>query len=135
MAIPFGLRLARIGSLKSTAKIPMGAALVDKSRLVIGWNRSKSSPAVPLWGFNDYDSIHAELSLFANGLVPGPKAKVYIFRATKDGELAPARPCKQCIKFLSTMGVKTIVYSIKDGWVMEKLHGGQERKVFYQIKE
>lgn len=118
--LPFGLRLAREGFFKSKYKVKMGAALIERNRLTISWNESKSSPILKKhykWDTN----LHAETSLFPHGETVSNRAMVFIYRATKNGRLAKARPCASCLKLLRTHGVRKITYTITDSWVTERI--------------
>jgi len=83
----------------------------------MGFNLLKTSPNSP----HPYFSIHAEYNAFldAGGNVKG--ATVYIFRETKNGVTAPAKPCASCYNFLVSKGVKKIVYTIENSFKEEKV--------------
>ena len=120
--LPFGIRMARVGMLKSTHKIRVGAALVNKKNVVIAWNGTKTSPAALRHNYRWADQSHAEFNLFSHTIIPGSvNGTVFVIRELADGSLATAKPCEKCREFLKFMGIKKIVYSMYDKIVKEKL--------------
>src|SRR5579872_3332261 len=120
--LPFALRLARIGFLRSTEKIRVGAALVDKGLLIIGSNQRKSSPALIRYKYRFIDSMHAETSLFARLTKVGKNAIVGVYRETAAGELALARPCEGCMRLLREHGVRATIFTTANGYTMENIN-------------
>lgn len=49
------------------------------------------------------------------------KIKVYVYRATKNGKLAMARPCASCLAFMRELGIKNIYYTTNGGYASEEL--------------
>lgn len=130
--LPFGLRMAKIGSEKATGKWRIGASLVDKGRIIIAWNSLRTSPAHLQNGYRFPDQSHAEFNLFCRTSVrgnqitdisptPSSRGVVYVYRTDARGQLALARPCKFCLQFLSRAGIKNICYTIANGWQKEKI--------------
>jgi pyrimidine deaminase RibD-like protein len=96
----------------------MAAVIVLKGKIIgRGFNLLKTCPGSP----HPYRSTHAEYSAFldANGNIEG--ATVYVFRETKNGVTAPAKPCTSCFDFLVGKGVKKIVYTIENSYKEEKV--------------
>jgi|SRR6185437_5660114 len=119
--LPFGLRMAKVGFEQSKEPIQVGAALLEGGSITISFNEKKSSPAAKQNGYMFENSLHAELKLFAHRNTPANKATVYVYRALKDGTLAIARPCTDCMTLIKCWGVKRVVYTIQDGWQKEKI--------------
>ena len=49
------------------------------------------------------------------------KVRVYIYRETRDGKLAMARPCPACLARIKEMGIKHILYTTDCGYASEVL--------------
>lgn len=113
--------MAKIGFAESKQPIKVGAALLEGGKITISFNEKKSSPAAKSNGYLFEDSLHAECKLFAHRSMPAKKATVYVYRALKDGTLALARPCDECMTLIKMWGVKRVVYTITDGWQKEKI--------------
>lgn len=79
----------------------IGALGVRKDGAVVF---SQNGPAL-----NKCPRIHAEVRL-SGKLDVG--SKVWVARQTSDGELAMAKPCKNCERTLRTRGVRRVIYSI-----------------------
>jgi deoxycytidylate deaminase len=120
--LPFGMRMARVGMLKSAHKIKVGAALVSKGKIIVAWNMTKTSPAALRHNYRWADQAHAEFNLFSHTVVPGDtEGTVFVIRELADGSLATAKPCDKCREFLKFMGIKRIVYSMYNEIVKEKI--------------
>lgn len=78
-------------------------------------------------GFNHYTrnafpkSTHAEVDAIQNAGDGANNATIWVFRFGRNGGLALAKPCKDCIVALNLAGIKEIVYSTKDGLEHTKL--------------
>jgi cytidine deaminase len=68
----------------------------------------------------DYISqcIHAEWAAVKK--VSGKIDCVFVYRETKDGSLANARPCLLCQAILRDRGVQTILFSHEDGQIKKE---------------
>lgn len=95
------------------------SAIITRGNRVIGkgFNLIKTHTYSP----HPYHHIHAEYLAYLNtdGDIKG--CTVYIFRQYKNGNLALAKPCDSCYKFLVSKGVKNIVYSFQNTFVEEKV--------------
>lgn len=129
--IPFGLRMAKVGSIRSTLPIKVGACLIDKGRIIIAWNRKRTSPAASKL-YRWPNQAHAEFLLFARTTIrgneiidisptPSSKGTIYVYRETADGEFAMARPCEWCMGFLGRIGIRSVVYTVNKYWRKEKI--------------
>lgn len=96
---------------KSSYRIPMGAVVVVKNKVVgAGHNIVHSTGMVG-------ESQHAEISAINDTpakLRPG--SVVIVGRTNKSNELAMAKPCASCETVLRKLGVKAVWYSDVDGW-------------------
>lgn len=66
---------------------------------------------------------HAELSALLPIMnrkdIEWNKIKLYIYRESKDGTKALAKPCYGCQKLIKELGIKKIFYTSNDGYVQE----------------
>lgn len=116
--------LARNVSKYSSHRVRVGAVIVKKRPIGIGYNVSKTHPihADPYTSVRS--SIHAEIRAIMNCNEYDLRDSVaYVYRETKDGNPALARPCNYCYSMLQSIGVKRIYYSISEFpyWKMEDL--------------
>ena len=49
------------------------------------------------------------------------KVHVYVYRETKSGDLAMARPCPSCLAAIKELGIKYIHYTTESGYATEKI--------------
>lgn len=109
------LDLAAALSRQSDMSKQVGAVIVRGGRVLgVGFNRMGSCKHTPAaW------SRHAETQavLSAGSNVKG--ATVYVYRGKHTPRLA--RPCDSCRTLLTTVGVRTMVYSVEDGWERERV--------------
>jgi deoxycytidylate deaminase len=108
--LPSFLRLARNISKHSTFKIKMGAVLASNGHPIsVGFNKTKYCSK---YSHLQEQSLHAEMvCLKTSGKDYIGKSSIYVFRQTKNGEPAMAKPCKNCQKRLKEAGIETMIYS------------------------
>lgn len=113
------LKNAKKASLNSNHHLhSIGCTLVKGGRIIgTGFNILKTSPRSP----NRFFSIHAEVKAILSAKTDITGATAYIFRQTKDGTMALARPCQSCFDFLISHGIKNIVYSSEGYFKKEKI--------------
>ena len=122
-------------SLAKTSKhqIRVGAVLVSgKDIISVGVNSTEKSHPLQKY-YNDryrnfkvdiYNHIHAELDSilkYRRMRIELPKLKIYIARINKNGELVPGYPCSSCFPLITDNGIKSIIYSTRNGFEIEKL--------------
>ena len=107
--LPGLFRLAKNVSKHSTHKIKMGAVLVKHGRpLSVGFNKVKSHPIHTF-------SIHAEIDCMASfDREELRSSSMFIYRESKCGTPAIARPCKRCLEYLRSFGVKRIFFTTNE---------------------
>lgn len=113
-------KVARI----SDHKFQIGAIVAQGSRIVsCGVNRYKTHPEQLNCYTGEYGgSIHAELDAVLrcphNAAVG---STVYVARVSKSGVPLLAKPCASCIKVLSAAGVRRVVFTTDNGYLVEML--------------
>lgn len=93
------------------------AVIVRRGEILgLGINKLKTHPRSP----DEFRFCHAEFSATLNaGLEDLTGAEVYVLRRRKDGILGNSKPCKNCEGLLKTLGVKTVYYSVEEGFKKE----------------
>lgn len=97
--------------------------------LAAGWNTERGHPLQHEYnryrGFNDdVGKLHAEIMALLqirHLSLPWRRLEVYIWRTTKDGRRALARPCKACERALKDAGIEKIYYTVRDGFAFENI--------------
>ena len=132
------LNLARNACYYSDyGKTRLGCIAVYKNKILsVGWNSSKTSPLQRKYNkYRDYDidvdltknTIHAEincLNKIKDLEINWSKVNVFVFRIKKDDSRGMARPCKGCMAFIKSLGIKNIYYStdLINGWAYERIN-------------
>ena len=109
-------RLARTESLKTDFWARVGAVLCKGSKPVsVGRNRPRKTNGLS-YKYNPLKTLHAEIDV-CMGVDRGSTigATVYTYRENKAGSLASSKPCKDCIRFLTDIGVHEVFYTHKEG--------------------
>lgn len=91
----------------------IGAVLVRKNRAInTGFNKIKTHTH----SNSKYKSIHAEFDCIF-GLTPKELKStiLYLYRETKNGDMALAKPCEFCDQLLRNFGVGKVIYTTPDG--------------------
>lgn len=97
----------------------LGSVIVRRNNIEgVGWNSSKTHPRSP----TRYQRIHAEFSaLLSTGREDLTGCDIYVYREVKNGQIANARCCVDCIKMLKQVGIKRMFYTSETGYKMEYL--------------
>ena len=134
-------KVAREWSMKASytggGKPRLGCIVVYKNAILAGgYNSDKTHPAQEQ--FNRYrfkdignnylpSKLHAELNAL-NKIkfldIDFSRVHIYIYRETRDGHVANARPCKACMAALRAKGIVNIHYTTDAGYAAERLLGG-----------
>lgn len=114
--------LARHESLKVNFTSRIGAVLVKKNKSIIsGRNQPKKTHPL-VRQYNNVKTIHAEFSVIIGqkrNLIKG--STIYIYRETRNGKVANAKPCSMCMEFLKDMEIKKIYHTTSNGYELIKL--------------
>jgi deoxycytidylate deaminase len=106
------MKLARNISLYSTFKYRVGAVIVKKNIISVGFNQQKSHPIYSI-GINT--TVHAEMGALIHAQFDNlSDSVIYVYREDRQGFPAIARPCEKCLQALKEKGVKKMVYSISE---------------------
>lgn len=103
-------RLARNASLNSNHRYKVGCVIVVHGRPVsVGWNVIKTHPT---YTNEEHPSIHAEVKAIINARCDVTGGVAYVYRETRDGLPAIARPCDMCYNVLVEAGIKNVYYTV-----------------------
>lgn len=114
------LRAAKLGSEKAAPDLEfrIGAAMLYKGRVIISWNRQRTSPQAKKW-YKYVESgkqWHAEYGLFDRIMLDDLpiKSTIWVWRtwATNKNKTGMARPCLACRKMLKENGIIKVIYTI-----------------------
>ena len=117
---PRMFELAKKLSQKSTSRFKLGCVIANKNKVIsLGYNSmDKTHPKVP----SVWKMLHAELhALIGNSYNDTKGCVAYIYRETKDGKLANAKPCQMCEDALRLAGLRKVFYSDLEGFKEYKL--------------
>ena len=119
-------------AIAATSKHPkfrVGAAIVCGGQVInVGVNMAKTHPMQKRYnkyrnlGKPIHDHLHAEMDAILkvlHQLDDLKNVKVFVYRETKDGKMAMARPCAACMPALVEHGVRHIYYSTDVGFAYE----------------
>lgn len=85
----------------------LGCVLVKKNRIVgVGFNKIRTHTK----SVAEYNMLHAEISALFSAQ-DAEDCIAYVYRETKTGIRALAKPCEGCHKALKLAGVKTVYYT------------------------
>jgi deoxycytidylate deaminase len=105
--------LARNVSKHAEYKIKVGCVILDHGTPVsVGFNKIKFDG---LFSDKDYNSIHAEASAVkASGKSQIRGSIFFVYRETRNGMPALAKPCKNCMEKIIKFGAKKVYYSTNE---------------------
>lgn len=90
--------------------------------LSTGFNQIRSIELGPKFGYFE-GSLHSEVDcLLGIDRSVSTGSDMYVFRSYKNGDLASAKPCEQCIGFMSGMGIRRVFFSVTGGFEMIKIN-------------
>jgi deoxycytidylate deaminase len=107
---------------KSISRFRLGAVLVKKNRVIsTGYNDMSKTHTLmqkfnldKSWAPGLHAEVHACIGVHSIDL---DYADLYVVRVLRNGETAMAKPCKICHKFLMSVGLRRVYYSVDDnGW-------------------
>lgn len=94
----------------------MGAAIYYKGQfLAAGFNSLKTDPITHY--FDKAFCRHAEIHALKKAKVKKfdlTNASIWVYRMTKDGDLAMAKPCEMCMEKAAELGIREIFYTTNE---------------------
>ena len=120
-----------ISKLSDFKRVHIGCIVVEKHRIISsGYNSNKTCPLQKRYNTERFSvdtphCLHAEIKalkpLLNNSEIDFSKVKVFVYRETKNGKPAMARPCPSCMGFIKELGIKKIYYTTDCGFAYEEL--------------
>lgn len=112
------IKLARNMALKSQSRFRLGAVLVKKKRVIsTGYNQMKKTHT-KMQIFNPKNhsvGLHAEVHCTLGvALADLYGAEIFVARVLRNDQLAMAKPCEICRKFLASVGIRSITYTTEN---------------------
>jgi len=109
------LRIARLMSRKSNARNFRFGTVIAKGRTILGVGSNDVLKTHPK-STTVHGHIHAELSAILNARCDVSGTTLYIFRAGCKERPLLAKPCESCQALIVKRGIKSVCYSIDDGY-------------------
>lgn len=87
----------------------LGAVLTQKNRVVgIGFNKLKTNPK----STHLFKAHHAEFDAILNSEKYDLRGcDIYVYRETRNGDMAMSYPCASCYNLIKSKGIKNIYYT------------------------
>lgn len=118
---------------EGASSVALGAVAVFHGIVIAkGWNQNKTHTLQQQYNRYRYNvkqqkycpsKIHAEMDIITKIRhldIDFGKVEVYIYRQTRDGEKALARPCAACQRALRDLGIKKVCYTTEEGYCEER---------------
>lgn len=115
------------------SNVKIGAVAVFRRAIIAqGYNQNKTHPLQQRYNIYRYNvngnhycpsKIHAEMELISKIRyldINFSEVEIYVYRETKDGRKALAKPCLACTKALKDLGIKKVFYTTNDGYCEER---------------
>lgn len=117
-----GLKLARDFYRRNPwQRKKMCALYIEKSRMCAAYNSKKTHPLAARYGHLE-NRTHCEVSCLQqikqNNHLNGT---LFIYRESHDGQRRMARCCNSCLQYVKDRGIRKIVYTTNNGYVIEHL--------------
>ena len=126
-------RCAGQSSYNGASSAKIGAVAVFRRTIIAqGHNQDKTHPLQQRYNIYRYNvngdhyypsKMHAEMELISKIRyldINFSEVEIYVYRETKDGRKAMARPCAACTKALKDLGIKKVFYTTNDGYCEER---------------
>ena len=115
------------------SNVKIGAVAVFRRAIIAqGYNQNKTHPLQQRYNIYRYNvngnhyypsKMHAEMELISKIRyldINFSEVEIYVYRETKDGRKALAKPCLACTKALKDLGIKKVFYTTNDGYCEER---------------
>lgn len=126
-------RCAEQSDYVGASDVKIGAVAVFRRTIIArGHNQNKTHPLQERYNIYRYNThsnhyypskMHAEIELISKIRyldINFSEVEIYVYRETKDGKKAMARPCSACTKALKDLGIKKVFYTTNDGYCEER---------------
>lgn len=118
MDIKFFDLAKKISKLSNHGHHKLGSVIVRGSKIIsVGTNKIKTHPR----STHPFHSLHSEMAAVLLAKQDLTNCEIYVYRETKSGIPAMARPCIYCLPFIKEAGIKEVHYSITGNYKTEKI--------------
>lgn len=124
---------AELSDYAGASDVKIGAVAVFRRTIIArGHNQNKTHPLQERYNIYRYNTrgnhyypskMHAEIELISKIRyldINFSEVEIYVYRETKGGRKAMARPCKACTQALRDLGIKKVYYTTDDGYCEER---------------
>lgn len=108
------MKIAKEVSKTSDHRVKVGAVIAKKKPIVACSNKNITHPLYADPSKGKSSSLHAEIRCIIHSKCNLVGGEIYVYRETKDGNYALAKPCKVCLQALKEAGIRKIFYTIKE---------------------
>ena len=106
------IRFAESASKQSKLRFRVGCVLYHKGNIIsTGYNKMRSVRSITKRFVKFPGSIHAEVDAIINAKRELNGCVAIVIRLDRMGNLALAKPCKECLNYLEYVGIRTVYYS------------------------
>ncbi len=93
-----------------------GCVIVRGNKVVsLGYNKNSTHTR----SLHPHKRLHAEVSAIVKAGEDLSNCSIYIYRETKSKTPAMSRPCESCFQLIVESGIKTVYYSVTNGYKEE----------------
>lgn len=97
----------------------LGCCIVDKNKVI---SKAPNELKTHSKSIHPYKMLHAEISALLGLTYEQTKGcDAYIYRETKNGDVAMSKSCDSCHLALKKMGIRNVFYTTDNGWSMERV--------------
>lgn len=116
MNIKFFDLAKKISKLSDHRNHKLGSVIVRGSKIIsVATNKVKTHPK----STHPYFSLHCEMAAILLAKQDLHGCEIYVYRETKSGIPAMARPCVYCLPFIKESGIKQVHYSVNGNYKTE----------------
>lgn len=118
MKLKFFYLAKKLAEFSNHAEQHLGAVITKGNRLVsVGWNKNQTHPRSK----SHFKKLHAELAAIIKARQNLRGCSIYIYRETKNGNMALSFPCPSCYSAIKEAEIKRIFYSDATGYKYQRV--------------
>ena len=132
-------KIAMKVSKQSNYRYKLGAVIFSKNKIIsVGINQIKTNPK--LFKYFKYATVHAEVDAVLHAVQDVSDCDIYVYRETRNGKVANAKPCPQCVQFLKENGINraywtTAEFPFFDYDTIDNLYNKIDKRLAYIINK
>ena len=119
-----------VSKMSDFPRVAVGAVVVQGHRIISsGYNSCKSDPVQKQYNKYRFSedtpaSIHAEVmalkGLMNRDDIDFKNVSLYVYRESKSGKLAMAKPCASCDALIKDLGIRHVYYTGNQSYIYEE---------------